>query len=384
MTFAADGDAAEVGLGAVGVLARLVEPDALESRRGGHVLGEEGAEIGLGGDRVLQVGDVQPDRCHRREGRRRAKAFSHDRPQAERRAKRHEQRQGMLQRVRTFIDHDRPERVADDDPRLWINESQHRLLSLLPDCRLGQVPSDLCQGCLDVSFGEEHACACDPGGAGERLEDLALDIPAPHGLGALRILSDVKSLPGLGAHRRSLRRPFRNAFEPLQRKGFGEVPLLGCQVAKVVVGPLEVRRAEQPAVIGRPAVDRVGPRARGPEPVGEVRPARQAHASRQRRQPGRFDEVGRLALMVDPVYQDDRGHWPGSSRASQSSGFDPGYAKKLIITGKCPKTNHPEIEPAPGWVRPNLRLSMQTTQHSHPHSKRRWPAPTIGAMPSRC
>ena len=108
MTARADGDAAEVGLGAVGVFAQFVEPDALEPRRGGHFPGEEGAEVRLGGNEVLAVGDIEPYGRPLRERRRRVEPVVHDRPQAERKAERHEQRQRLREQVGAFIDDNRP------------------------------------------------------------------------------------------------------------------------------------------------------------------------------------------------------------------------------------------------------------------------------------
>jgi hypothetical protein len=64
-------------------------------------LREAAAEVGLSGDDVVAIGDVQPGGRPRQEGRRRVKAVGHDGPQAERRAERNEQRQRVRRPVGT-------------------------------------------------------------------------------------------------------------------------------------------------------------------------------------------------------------------------------------------------------------------------------------------
>ena len=187
--------------------------------------------MGLGGDDVLAVGDVQPGGHPRRERRRGVEAVGHERAQAEQRAERHEQRQRAPQPVRTLVRHDRPERVADDRPRVGGDEAQHRLPGLRPGRVVGQVAGDLSEGREEKPLGDVHPHVREPGDAGERLDGLAHEVAEPHGPGPRRGLGDVECEAGLlgvgGFGRGALGDP----FEPLQGEGLGQGRLLRRPVA---------------------------------------------------------------------------------------------------------------------------------------------------------
>ena len=140
--------------------------------------------------------------------------------------------------------------MAEDDPRVVVDQVEHPLLCQGADQLVGQVASNLDQGSNDEPLGEGHAHPGYPGVAGKRPDDLAIDVPQALRFDLLRISGEIEREPGLdcvGARRRGA---LGDPFEPLQGQFLGEGHLLWGQVAEVGRAPLLVGRAEKVAVVG--------------------------------------------------------------------------------------------------------------------------------------
>ena len=123
--------------------------------------------------------------------------------------------------------------MADDDPRVVLDQVEHSLLRQGTDQLVGQVARDLHRRRDDEPLGKGHPDAGEPGIAGERLEDLATDVADAQSFELFRVPGEVERELGLGSigadagARSAIRSSHSNA------SSFGEGRLLGGQFAEV-------------------------------------------------------------------------------------------------------------------------------------------------------